>query len=78
MSVDRFNSFSTTGQSFYADGSLLLGVVDHYDTFFKLGLTEAQKRDLIADLLAPSAPGFKGVTSRTETEELFDPDGWPR
>ena len=78
MSVDRFNSFSAAGQSFYADGSSLPRVVDHYDSFFKLGLTEAEKRDLIADLLAPSAPGSQGVASFTETEELFDPDGWPR
>lgn len=38
---------------FYHDGrfATLRDVVDHYDTFFKLGLTEQEKRDLIQHLL---------------------------
>jgi cytochrome c peroxidase len=34
---------------FYHDGrfATLLDVVNHYDTFFNLGLTEGEKRDLV-------------------------------
>ncbi len=70
MSIDHFNSISATG---YADGSSLIRVVDHYDSFFQLGLTEAEKRDLIPDLLRPSTPDSEAVTSRAETGESFDP-----
>jgi hypothetical protein len=47
--------------------------VDHYDSFFQLGLTEGEKGDLIADLLAPSVPGSGSVTRRTEA--FFDLKG---
>jgi hypothetical protein len=76
MSVDRFNSFSSAGKPFYADGFSVLEVVGQYDSFFKLGLTEADKRDLIEDLFGLPAPGSKDIASRAVTEELITPDGW--
>jgi hypothetical protein len=73
MSIDRVNPLSATGQHFHADGSSLPRIVDHYDSFFQLGLTEGEKGDLIADLLAPSVPGSGSVTRRTEA--FFDLKG---
>jgi hypothetical protein len=43
---------------FYHDGrfATLLEVVNHYDTFFKLGLTDSEKRDLIEYLKSLTSP----------------------
>jgi hypothetical protein len=76
MATDRFNSFSPAGKPFYADDFSMSEVVGQYDSFFKLGLTDEEKRDLIQDLLAAPATGSKESTSGRETEEPVNPGGW--
>lgn len=46
---DKANGHGAAGPGYYHDGRFndLAAVVDHYDTHFKLGLTTAQKHDLI-------------------------------
>jgi hypothetical protein len=46
--------WSHTKGGFYHDGrfSTLQELVDHYDTFFKLGLTDQEKQDLIQYLMS--------------------------
>lgn len=78
MAIDRFNSLSAAGKPFYAEDFSLLEFVGQYDSFFKLGLTDQEKRALIEDLFDTAAPGSKAVPSRRETEELINPDGWSR
>lgn len=70
MAIDRFHSFGAGGEPFYAVEFSLFEVVGQYDSFFKLGLTDDEKRDLIDDLFgSPATTGSDDVTSRRETEE---------
>jgi hypothetical protein len=78
MAIDRFNSPSSAGKPFYAEDFSLLEFAGQYDSFFKLGLTDEEKCDLIEDLFGLAVPGSKAVTSPRETEELNKPDGWSR
>jgi hypothetical protein len=39
----------------------MLEVVDQYDSFFALGLTDQQKGELIQHLLEPSSPCSDGI-----------------
>lgn len=53
MEVDLVNSMSAGGKPFYTDDFSLLEVLGQYDAFFRLGLTDEDKRDLIEELLGP-------------------------
>jgi len=53
MAMDFLNSLSTTGKPSYADDFSLLDVLGQYDSFFRLGLTDEDKRDLIDELFGP-------------------------
>jgi hypothetical protein len=67
MATDRLNSISATGNPFYADDFSLLEFAGQYDSFFKLGLTDEEKRDLIQNLFGPPANDSRGVASPMET-----------
>jgi hypothetical protein len=57
--MDLLNSRSASGQPFYAESFSLLEVLGQYDSFFRLELTDADKRDLIEELFGP--PGRSTV-----------------
>jgi hypothetical protein len=63
MAMDLLNSRIATGKPFYADNFSLLEVLGQYDSFFRLELTDEDKRDLIEELFGP--PG-RSITEGRE------------
>jgi hypothetical protein len=51
---------SAADKPFYTDDFSLQEVVGQYDSFFKLGLTDEDKRDLISDLFGPPRSTTEG------------------
>ncbi len=50
-------------------------VVDHYDSFFKLGLTDEEKSDLIQYLLGPVIPRANCAHEPRTGEDPVNPGG---
>jgi len=57
--TDDLSNSSARGNGFHRDDTSLVEVVGHYDSFFKVGLTDDEKSDLIEALLAPVDPGSR-------------------
>jgi hypothetical protein len=53
MATELLNSMSASSKPFYADSFSLLEVLGQYDSFFRLELTDVDKRDLIEELFGP-------------------------
>lgn len=51
-------------------------VVDQYDSFFRLGLTDQEKNELIQYLLGPMAPRSDSVHEPPTTEDPITPWVW--
>jgi hypothetical protein len=58
------------------DSKPMLEVVDQYDSFFKLGLTEQEKDELIQHLLEPSSPSSDRAHELRVTKDSVKPGGW--
>lgn len=58
--MDLLKSGSADGKPFYADHSSLLEVLGQYDSFFKLELTDEDKRDLVEELFGPPTCSSEG------------------
>lgn len=54
--MDGSKSVSEAGTPFYAGNFSLLEVLGQYDSFFRLELTDDDKRDLIEELFGPPGP----------------------
>jgi hypothetical protein len=52
----------------------MLEVVDQYDSFFRLGLTDQEKGELIQHLLEPSSPSDR-VHELRVTKDSINPGG---
>lgn len=72
MAVQLPNRSGAPVTPFYRNDFSVLDVVAHYDSFFKLGLTDQEKSDLIQDLFGPMAPGAPGA----HEPQQDTPDGW--
>jgi hypothetical protein len=53
MAMDLLDPMSATGKPFYAESFSLLEVLGQYDSFFRLELTDEDKRNLIEELFGP-------------------------
>lgn len=73
VSVQLPNRSGVPGQPFYRDAFSVLDVVAQYDAFFKLGLTDQEKSDLIRDVFGPAA-GSRAVHQPQEDTA----GGWSR
>lgn len=79
--TDHYSSYpgapgnGAAGNAFNRDDVSLLEVVGHYDSFFKVGLTDDEKRELIEGLLGPRADSDSAHKSQRKSS-LINPGGW--
>jgi hypothetical protein len=76
--TERLSNYSSRdNKPFYAHDFSLLEVVGQYDSFFNLGLTDQEKKDLIQDLFGPPAPASNlAYKSQQRARISSTPDGW--